>query len=181
MPTDDGPGMPCRQSSGVTCYFQAVLLPLGGMLHLHLFGACPSDTLQVIELLPGMDSHTAWREAALLRDCTHERIVPLYGVALKVWTCNRRPPPPFATVAARLAWRFTAPKPGFCIPDGALHQPTPLPGPFDLPAGPTAAAGNESDARRHLERGPSASRPSSALAMVCQVRRRAAGSAAHMI
>jgi hypothetical protein len=44
----------------------------------------PPGALQVIELLPGMDSDIAWREAALLRDCSHERIVPLYGVALKV-------------------------------------------------------------------------------------------------
>ena len=38
---------------------------------------------QVFELLPGMDSRAAWHEAALLRECIHDRIVPLYGVAIK--------------------------------------------------------------------------------------------------
>ncbi|PSC75307.1 Serine threonine-kinase CTR1 [Micractinium conductrix] len=38
---------------------------------------------KVFELLPGMDSRAAWHEAALLRECIHDRIVPLYGVAIK--------------------------------------------------------------------------------------------------
>lgn len=40
--------------------------------------------LQVIELLPGTDSQQLWREVALLRKSTHQRIVPLLGVAVKV-------------------------------------------------------------------------------------------------
>ena len=37
---------------------------------------------QVFELQAGLDSRRAWREAQLLRRCAHERLVPLYGVAL---------------------------------------------------------------------------------------------------
>ena len=40
--------------------------------------------LQVFELEPGMDSSSVWQEVCLLRRCTHERIVPLLGVAVKV-------------------------------------------------------------------------------------------------
>ena len=117
----------CQQNRGQACHFgdalllfchlRALLLSLGGTPNLCLSGACPPAALQVIELLPGMDSHTAWREAALLRDCTHERIVPLYGVAFKVG-------------AACMAFRRSE---GLllvvCIPGGVL--PTLLPGPFD--------------------------------------------------
>ena len=35
-------------------------------------------------LLPDMDSRAVWREVTLLRNCAHRRIVPLYGVAIKV-------------------------------------------------------------------------------------------------
>ena len=43
-----------------------------------------SHLLKVTELLSGVESQSIWRETALLRRCIHERIVPLYGVALKV-------------------------------------------------------------------------------------------------
>lgn len=39
--------------------------------------------VKVTELLSGVESQSIWRETALLRRCIHERIVPLYGVALK--------------------------------------------------------------------------------------------------
>lgn len=45
----------------------------------------PCTALQVCELLPGTDSRAIWREVSILRSCAHERIVPLFGVALKVW------------------------------------------------------------------------------------------------
>ena len=41
--------------------------------------ACP----QVIELAPGMTSAAVWREASLLRQCTHDHVVPRYGVSIK--------------------------------------------------------------------------------------------------
>lgn len=40
--------------------------------------------MQVFELQPVLDPHTAWREVSLLRQCAHARIVPLFGVALRV-------------------------------------------------------------------------------------------------
>ncbi len=40
--------------------------------------------LQVIELDPGVDSRAVWHEARLMRRCVHDRIVPLYGIAIKV-------------------------------------------------------------------------------------------------
>ena len=40
--------------------------------------------VKVFEIDPGIDSGRIWREAAMLRDCVHERIVPLYGIALRV-------------------------------------------------------------------------------------------------
>ena len=49
--------------------------------------SCPNmyqPVLQVFMLLPDMDSGAVWREVALLRNCAHRRIVPLYGVAIKV-------------------------------------------------------------------------------------------------
>jgi hypothetical protein len=44
----------------------------------------PLLPLQVFELLPGADLQAVWDEAALLRQCTHERIVSLFGVAVQV-------------------------------------------------------------------------------------------------
>ena len=38
----------------------------------------------MFELLPGADLQAVWDEAALLRQCAHERIVPLFGVAVQV-------------------------------------------------------------------------------------------------
>jgi hypothetical protein len=83
-----------RQNRGFACRLLITLVcgqfrpaPLADALATWVasFARClPPAPLQVIKLLPGMDSHTVGREAALLRDCTHERIVPLYGVALKV-------------------------------------------------------------------------------------------------
>ena len=46
--------------------------------------------LQVFELQPGVESGAIWQEVWLLRRCTHERIVPLLGVAVKV--CEARLP-----------------------------------------------------------------------------------------
>ena len=40
--------------------------------------------LQVIELQAGVDSRAAWHEAQVLQRCAHARIVPLFGVAIKV-------------------------------------------------------------------------------------------------
>ena len=50
---------------------------------------CPLSCLfaamsQVFELQAEMDSGAVWQEVCLLRRCTHERIVPLLGVAIKV-------------------------------------------------------------------------------------------------
>lgn len=42
---------------------------------------------QVFELDAGADSRAAWQEVSLLHRCTHRRIVPLLGVALKVCVC----------------------------------------------------------------------------------------------
>ncbi|PRW45625.1 hypothetical protein C2E21_6054 [Chlorella sorokiniana] len=38
--------------------------------------------VKVFEPADGAASHRMWREVALLRDCVHERLVPLYGVAM---------------------------------------------------------------------------------------------------
>jgi hypothetical protein len=38
--------------------------------------------VQVFELQPGTDCQAMWREAAILRDCKHERIMALHGVAI---------------------------------------------------------------------------------------------------
>lgn len=43
----------------------------------------PLCCVQVFQLGNGTDSHAVWREVALLRRCVHERILPLYGVALR--------------------------------------------------------------------------------------------------
>ena len=43
---------------------------------------------QVFELNPGMDSGGVWQEVSLLRRCSHKRIVPLLGVAIKVRCCR---------------------------------------------------------------------------------------------
>lgn len=43
---------------------------------------CPC--LQVFELADGVASRRMWQEVTLLRDCVHERLVPLYGVAMSV-------------------------------------------------------------------------------------------------
>jgi hypothetical protein len=59
-----------------------------GLSSLLPFLPCPDlhcTALQVCELLPGTDSRAIWREVSILRSCAHERIVPLFGVALKVW------------------------------------------------------------------------------------------------
>ena len=40
--------------------------------------------VQAVELAPGVASGAFWREARVLRQCAHERIVPLYGVAIRV-------------------------------------------------------------------------------------------------
>ncbi|KAI3433944.1 hypothetical protein D9Q98_003746 [Chlorella vulgaris] len=38
--------------------------------------------VKVFELQPGTDCQAMWREAAILRDCKHERIMALHGVAI---------------------------------------------------------------------------------------------------
>jgi hypothetical protein len=45
---------------------------------------CMCAPCQVFELLPGIESQEAWHEAALLCHCAHDRVVPLYGIALTV-------------------------------------------------------------------------------------------------
>ena len=50
----------------------------------HLCLCCLLTPPQVFELEPGVDSGAVWQEVCLLRRCTHERIVPLLGVAIKV-------------------------------------------------------------------------------------------------
>ena len=40
--------------------------------------------LQAVELEPGVASGAFWREARMLQRCSHARIVPLHGVAIKV-------------------------------------------------------------------------------------------------
>jgi len=44
----------------------------------------PNHPPQVFELYPGVDSSRVWREARLMRMCSHPRIVPLLGVAVQV-------------------------------------------------------------------------------------------------
>lgn len=39
---------------------------------------------QVFELHAGLHSHAIWQEAALMRRCSHPRVLPLLGIALKV-------------------------------------------------------------------------------------------------
>ncbi|PRW56560.1 S-adenosyl-L-methionine-dependent methyltransferase domain-containing [Chlorella sorokiniana] len=39
--------------------------------------------VKVLELQPGMGSQAFWHEIALLKRCTHPRIVPVYGVAIQ--------------------------------------------------------------------------------------------------
>ena len=50
--------------------------------------AAASRPLQVFDLDPGMGSGGIWEEVSLLRSCTHERIVQLLGVAIKVRCCR---------------------------------------------------------------------------------------------
>ena len=40
--------------------------------------------VQVFEVQRGVDTRAIWREVDLLRRCTHDRVVPLLGVALSV-------------------------------------------------------------------------------------------------
>ena len=42
------------------------------------------DSLQAVELEPGVSSGAFWHEARMLQRCSHDRIVPLHGVAIKV-------------------------------------------------------------------------------------------------
>ena len=51
--------------------------------HMPLALRCPPRHPQVFELQAGVDSGEMWREAALLRQCEHPRIVPILGIALK--------------------------------------------------------------------------------------------------
>ncbi|KAL4423507.1 hypothetical protein ABPG77_003640 [Micractinium sp. CCAP 211/92] len=39
--------------------------------------------VKVFELHPGLHSHAIWQEAALMRRCSHPRVLPLLGIALK--------------------------------------------------------------------------------------------------
>ena len=49
-------------------------------------GACGvmGDSLQAVELEPGVASGAFWHEARMLQRCSHDRIVPLHGVVIKV-------------------------------------------------------------------------------------------------
>ncbi|KAI3427363.1 hypothetical protein D9Q98_010279 [Chlorella vulgaris] len=63
---------------------QLVVLGEGGfaVVYRALLGQQPV-AVKVFELLPELDSSAVWREVALLRQCRHPRIVPVYGVAMK--------------------------------------------------------------------------------------------------
>ncbi|KAL4422644.1 hypothetical protein ABPG75_008841 [Micractinium tetrahymenae] len=70
LATDDGGELIIlgRGSQAVVCL---------GRLH----GAAVA--VKVVELPPGLDVGAVWREASLLRRCTHRRIIPLFGVAVQ--------------------------------------------------------------------------------------------------
>ena len=40
--------------------------------------------LQVLEVAPGANSAVFWQEVSIMQRCLHERITPIYGVALTV-------------------------------------------------------------------------------------------------
>ncbi|KAL4855737.1 3-deoxy-manno-octulosonate cytidylyltransferase [Chlorella vulgaris] len=52
------------------------------IVYLGKLGGVPV-AVKVFELDPGIQSGSIWREVAMLRDCTHEHVVPLYGVSIK--------------------------------------------------------------------------------------------------
>ena len=52
--------------------------------HISIMRPTLSCSCQLLELAPGVDSSSLWREVALHRECLHPHIVPLFGVALKV-------------------------------------------------------------------------------------------------
>ena len=56
----------------------------GGQLDALLTSCAAPLSLQALEVEAGVSRADLWREAVLLRQCTHARIVPLYGVATQV-------------------------------------------------------------------------------------------------
>lgn len=74
---------------------------------------CPL-VLQVFELQPGLDSRVAWREVSLLRQCVHERLVPLLGVALTVGAVGEHAQ--HSGLATLQRWR----KPSQCVTPAGL-------------------------------------------------------------
>ena len=46
----------------------------------------PAIALQVYEVAGSVDAALVWNEAAMLRSCTHPRILPLYGISVEVRT-----------------------------------------------------------------------------------------------
>jgi hypothetical protein len=97
-------------------------------------------TCQVFELLPGIESQEAWQEAALLCHCAHDRIVPLYGVALTV----RKP-----TGLTQLHWELALMTLAGSTCKVVLAYMTWRSRPW-MHAGPAADADDEAHARRQL-------------------------------
>lgn len=52
----------------------------------------PAIALQVYEAAGSVDAALVWNEAAMLRSCTHPRILPLYGISVEVRTHPQWPP-----------------------------------------------------------------------------------------
>ena len=54
---------------------------------INVWAPLKSVCMQAVELQPGVASGAFWREATIQQRCIHARIVPLYGVAIRVrWT-----------------------------------------------------------------------------------------------
>lgn len=68
------------------CYSPCILLFANAGLFgwFWIFNSLLLFPTQVFDLMPGMDSARMWREVTLMRQCSHPRILPLLGVAIKV-------------------------------------------------------------------------------------------------
>lgn len=79
--------------AGCSMHAAAILGRMMRAVCIHSAGAttpAPRLATQVFELAPGAASQRMWQEVALLRDCLHERLVPLYGVAVSVSPSRRQ-------------------------------------------------------------------------------------------
>ena len=117
--------------------------------------------VQVFELQAGMDSGAVWQEVCILRRCTHDRIVPLLGVAVKVRTGSTwcQPQRPLTLLKRHLP----------CLLPACLLPPYLPPLARLLVSGPAAAGSDGVSARRQPAGCPAATRDAARSAMESQV------------